>query len=131
MADNMEDWRYRIAKKRVKKVKGFYSHFTTWLVFAAFFILLNLKTNPHDFWAFFPIIGWGIGVAFHAIGVFGLPGLGKDWEERMLDKEMARIEEEAYQRRKAEAGELPSGTSDDDRLELKEVRKAWKDSDLV
>ena len=128
----MEDWKYEIAKKRVKKVKGFYRHFATWLIFGAFFIILNLKTSPFEFWAFYPIIGWGIGVALHALSVFGLPGLGKDWEERMIDKEMAKLEQEAYERRQAESGQLPYRTDmPEEGLELKEVRKEWRDSDLV
>jgi len=128
----MEDWKYEIAKKRVKKVKGFYSHFGTWLIFSAFFIILNFKTSPFDSWAIFPIMGWGVGVALHALGVFGLPGLGKNWEERMIDKEMARLEQEAYERRQSKSGQLPYRADlPEDELELKEVRKEWRDSDLV
>jgi len=128
----MEDWKYKIAKKRVKKVRGFYSHFATWLIFGAFFIILNLKTSPFEFWAIYPIMGWGLGVAMHALGVFGLPGLGKDWEERMIDKEMARLEQQAYERQRDEAGQVTYREEmPEDSLELKEVRKEWRDSDLV
>ncbi|HLF65397.1 MAG TPA: 2TM domain-containing protein [Saprospiraceae bacterium] len=128
----MEDWRYKIAKKRVKKVKGFFSHFTTWLVFCAFFIFLNAASGGGSFWAIWPIMGWGLGVAFHAIGVFGIPGLGKDWEERMIEKEMERVEQTELQKRVGTSNRLPPRTGDaEDGLELKEVRKAWKDSDLV
>jgi hypothetical protein len=128
----MEDWKYEIAKKRVKKVKGFYRHFGSWLIFSAFFIILNIRTSPYHFWAIFPIMGWGLGVALHALGVFGLPGLGKDWEERMLDKEMRRLEQEADERGQKESGQLPYRTEmPEDGLELKEVRKQWRDSDLV
>lgn len=131
---NPEDWKYKAAKKRVKKVRGFFSHLTTWLVFCAFFIFLNFATGSASFWAIWPIMGWGLGVVFHAIGVFGAPGLGKDWEERMMEREMARLAYEEQQKRAGvPPGRLPQGIQnpDDDELELKEVRKAWKDSDLV
>lgn len=130
---NNEDWKLKLAKKRVKKVKGFYGHLSTWLVFCAFFLLLNLATDRNNFWAFWPIAGWGLGVVFHAIGVFGLPGLGKDWEERMLEREMARMDsKESQNRNTIPAGRLPQSTRDaEDGLELKEVKKAWRDSDLV
>lgn len=126
-----DDWKYKAAKKRVKKVRGFFSHLTTWLVFSAFFIFLNMTTGGHSFWAIWPIMGWGLGVVFHAIGVFGAPGMGKNWEERMIEREMARLEYEEQQKRNALPGRLAQGTREDDELELKEVRKSWKDSDLV
>ena len=127
----MEDWRYKIAKKRVKKVKGFYSHLGTWLVFCAFFIFLNITTSSNSFWAIWPIAGWGLGVALHAIGIFGLPGLGKDWEERMIEQEMERVDQNDVQKR-TQQGRLIERTGEvEDPMELKEVRKAWKDSDLV
>ncbi len=128
----MEDYKFKIAKKRVKKVKDFYSHFTTWLVFCAFFIFINIASGGGSFWAVWPIMGWGLGVAFHAIGTFGIPGRGKDWEERMIEQEMARVEQQEQQKRGGKPQTLPSGKVEaEDELELKEVRKAWKDSDLV
>ena len=127
----MEDWRYKIAKKRVKKVKDFYNHLGTWLFFAGFFVLLNFLTSKGSFWAIWPIMGWGIGVAMHALSVFGFPGLGKDWEERMIEQEMDRVDQEDMQRR-SQSRQLPEHTGkEEDSMELKEVRKAWKDSDLV
>jgi hypothetical protein len=78
------------------------------------------------------ILGWGLGFAFHANGVSGIPGLGKDWEERMIEKEMHRIDQQEYQKRGISSRKLPSGKVDaEDELELKEVCKVWKDSDLV
>lgn len=129
---NTDDWKYKMAKKRVKKVKGFFGHLTTWLIFSAFFIFLNIATGGGSFWAIWPIMGWGLGVAFHAIGVFGMPGLGKDWEEKMLEREMARMDYEGDKQSNNNSKRLPQSTkSTEDELELKEVRKAWRDSDLV
>jgi hypothetical protein len=39
-------------------------------------------------WFYWPLLGWGIGLAAHGLSVFGLEGFwGPDWEERKI-KEM-------------------------------------------
>jgi len=50
-----------------------------------FFILLNLVTSDY-FWAIFPILGWGIGVAFHGIRIFT-----NEWEDSEIDREYQRL----------------------------------------
>lgn len=132
----MEDWQYREARRRVRKVKKFYNHFISWIVFSAFFIFLNFTTSPNDFWAIFPIMGWGIGVVFHAIGVFGIPGLGKDWESRMMERELDRIAHEKEIKeweRQQKSLNSPSAQEfpEEPPMRLKELRNEWKDSDLV
>lgn len=133
----MEDWKYNEAWRRVKKIKGFYSHFTSWLVFSVFFIFLNLTTGNREFWAIFPIMGWGIGVVFHAISVFGIPGLGKNWEERLMEREMDRIErEEQIRSWRSDKDALNSPSSqnyaeEEPPLKLKKLRKDLTDSDFV
>jgi len=58
-------------------------------MFSAFFLLLNIFTSNH-FWAIFPILGWGIAVAIHALRIFSA-SYGDDWEERQIQKEIAKI----------------------------------------
>jgi len=80
---------YRMARKRVTQKRKFYTHFMSWLVMSVFFILLNLFTADF-FWAVFPILGWGVAIAFHAIKVFSFT-YGDDWEHREIEKEMTKI----------------------------------------
>jgi hypothetical protein len=141
----MEDWQIQQARKRVKKLKSFYSNFASWIVFSIFFILLNIFTSSDSFWAIFPIMGWGVGVAFQAFDVFGLPGFGKNWEEKALQKEMDRIKykqdaEKWYQYEERQRTIPPAQESEldfeeyRDELELKDFRrmkKEWRDSDFV
>ena len=131
----MSQKNYRKSRKRVKRIKGFYQHFGTWVVFSVFFIMLNIFTSPYDFWAIFPILGWGTGVAIHGLSVLGLPGLGKDWEKRMIQREMDRLERVERNPELPEPGwnqrHIGSPPADEDELELKELRKDWHDSDLV
>jgi len=76
---------YSHARNRVKRRKKFYSHVITWVVMSIFFILLNLSTTDY-FWAIFPILGWGIAVAFHGIQVFT-----NEWEDAEIDREYDRL----------------------------------------
>ena len=77
--------RYKMARKRVEEIKMFYLHFGIYLICIPGFIYLNYLSNAGFPWAFFPIIGWGIGVANHASEAFNYsPFFGKNWEERKI-----------------------------------------------
>jgi hypothetical protein len=43
-------------------------------------------TAPGYLWFLWPMFGWGIGVVFHAVNVFGI---GKNWEEKKIRELMA------------------------------------------
>ncbi|MEZ4858218.1 MAG: 2TM domain-containing protein [Flavobacteriaceae bacterium] len=84
--------RYERAKKHVEELKGFYIHFSIYLIFLPVFIFFNIKSTSFP-WAIFPIVGWGMGVIGHAMEVFNWnPLLGKDWEERKI-RELMREDE--------------------------------------
>lgn len=77
--------RYKIAKKRMEKIKGFYIHLCIYLLFIPVFIYLNYISNAGFPWALFPIVGWGIGITSHASEAFDYnPFFGKHWEERKI-----------------------------------------------
>lgn len=81
--------KYSMAKEQVEKLKGFYIHFTIYLIFVPFFIWLNYISNAGFPWAIFPIGGWGFGVLGHASETFNYnPFFGKNWEERKIRKLM-------------------------------------------
>ncbi len=94
--DQIEQQRFERATKRVKAISGFYRHFIVYLLVNIFFLTLKyFKLGPNqEFWNtgnFSMAIWWGLGVAFHAIGVFG-PGLflGSNWEERKIRQIMEK-----------------------------------------
>ncbi|MCB0638102.1 MAG: 2TM domain-containing protein [Lewinella sp.] len=60
---------YEIARKRVKAKQGFYAHFGVYVAMSAFFLFLNASTGGYP-WFMFPVLGWGIGVAHHALNTF-------------------------------------------------------------
>ena len=74
------------ARKRVEKEKGFYAGLATYVVVISGLAAVNLLTSPGYLWFLWPMFGWGIGVASHAASVFGMPGLGRGWEQRRVDE---------------------------------------------
>lgn len=87
--DFTEEQRYIRAKNKVKKMKEFYSNLMAYLIIIPFLIFINLRFSPEFQWFWFPMIGWGIGLTFHAFGVFNFNFLlGKDWEDRKIKEFM-------------------------------------------
>ena len=94
---------YDRAQKKVKDIKGFYGHLAVYVIVilvvlltrGRFMSINNTVFQDSDFlnwidWNVFgtPII-WGIFLAIHAFRVFGKhPFLGKNWEERQIQKYM-------------------------------------------
>ena len=91
-----EQQRYERARKRVEALKGFYIHATAFVLVNIALFTINLLVGG-VWWFYWPLIGWGIGLALHAFAVFGFGGVGpwgRAWEERkmqeMMDKERGR-----------------------------------------
>lgn len=82
---------YIRAKKRVKKILGFYWHLASYIVINIFILyVISQNLNGEKFWSFnvfSTVIFWGIGLLFHFLGVFGSNFLfGKAWEKRKIEK---------------------------------------------
>ena len=95
--NKQDDIKYLEAKKRVKKLKGFYSHLTIYILVNLFIVFINIHDlkpgeSYFQYKNFITLFFWGIGLAVHGLSVF-VPQfvLGKDWEERkireLMDKE--------------------------------------------
>jgi hypothetical protein len=81
---------YERARRHVRAIKGFYVHAAVYCTVIALLFVINLLTS-RPWWFVWPAIGWGIGLAFHALGVFGLGDwLGRDWEERKVREVLER-----------------------------------------
>lgn len=89
--------KYLEAKKRVKKLKGFYTHLAIYLLVNLLIVFINIQDlKPGESYFkyenFITLFFWGIGLIAHAMSVF-VPQfvLGKNWEERkireLMDKE--------------------------------------------
>ncbi len=90
---DIENDKLKKAKKRVEELKGFYIHLAIYIIINSFImvnILIRALGDGDTFWqfgTFFTPFFWGIGLAFHAAKVFNFnPILGKNWEERQIQK---------------------------------------------
>lgn len=85
-----------MAQKRVKSIRGFYTHATVYLIVNAVLIAAKAASGtPDEFFNFNQTFStaffWGIGLAFHALGVFGRNVfMGSDWEERKIREIMEK-----------------------------------------
>lgn len=81
--------RYQKALKQVKEIKGFYGHLTSYVIVLSILIYINLTYSPEYLWFIWTMLGWGIGLLFHAMRVFNwVPFLNKEWEERKIKQFM-------------------------------------------
>ena len=83
------------AKKRAKELREFYVHLSVYLLvnigLTVGLFTINWLTAPGDWWFFWPLIGWGVGLLFHGLGVLVF-GEGSAIRERMIDQEMKKVE---------------------------------------
>lgn len=104
-----EEERYILAKRQVKKIKGFYAHLFWYVVvnlFISGMVIYGIMSDGKvsffkavaNFGTYSTWLFWGIGLFFHWLGVFGYPHmLTKNWEERKI-KELMEQEEERKRR---------------------------------
>ncbi|WP_405292281.1 2TM domain-containing protein [Algibacter sp. Ld11] len=83
---------YLRAEKRLKALKGFYSHAFFYVVINLILIGIVAYHSNGEFWSFGTFstaFFWGIGLVFHAIGVFTKDMLfSKKWEDRKMQDYM-------------------------------------------
>lgn len=83
------------AKRQVAAIKGFYIHLAIFSAIVLGLLALNLAFG-RDWWVQWVVFGWGIGVAAHALAVFGRkPQAVANWEERKLNQIMNQTASDA------------------------------------
>jgi hypothetical protein len=83
-----KDEAYKRAEKRVKAKIGFYIHLTIYIIVSLMLILIWRFTAGGGYqWFWWPIMGWGIAILFHGLGIFVFSG---SVSERMIQKELER-----------------------------------------
>ncbi len=87
---------YVRARKRVEEMKEFYYSLISYCIVIPFLIFIWYRYTPFTFqWFWFPMLGWGMGLAFHAYKVYVNDGvLGNGWEKRKIEKFMREEEEQ-------------------------------------
>ncbi len=81
-----------LARRRAGAKLGWYAHATVYVLVNLFLFILSTNSGSHR-WSMFPAMGWGLGLAFHGVGVFIL-GSGCSMRERLVRRERERLERE-------------------------------------
>jgi hypothetical protein len=85
MPDEQE--RLRRAREHIDAVRGFYVHAIVYVITNLGLALVDWLSDPVGWWFYWPLLGWGIGLASHGFSVFGAFGLfGPRWEEKQIQK---------------------------------------------
>ena len=122
----MESKKYEEAKKRVKKKKEFREHLQSFIVVNAIMLGMGWMFGFFNAWQTV-IFFWGIGLVFHYVEVYGIPGMGNDeeWEQKELEKELRNLDRKPNQ----------DAEADDEFLDLDAPRpverKNYNEEDLV
>ncbi|HNQ26984.1 MAG TPA: 2TM domain-containing protein [Aquaticitalea sp.] len=101
--DYNEQDRYDRAVKKVKQIKGFYSHLLVYIVINLMIFVLNVQDlepgESYFQWQnFLTLFFWGIGLLAHGLSVF-IPDiiLGKGWEERKIKEYMDKHKNQQWE----------------------------------
>lgn len=89
--------RYNIAYKKVKRIKGFYSHLQIYLIVNVIIIISNLNRDFFrggaqdsgllEWHTYSTALFWGIGLLAHGFSVFGRDiFFSNEWEEKKIQK---------------------------------------------
>lgn len=74
---------YLNARKRLDDLKEFYGSLLSYVIVIPFLIFINYRTYWGFQWFWFPMLGWGIGLAFQAAKVY-FPN--NHWEQRKFEQ---------------------------------------------
>ena len=94
-----QDNAYSRAKHKVDRIKGFYKHLAAYIIINSLILGFKIIKNFNfgdsfsEIWVDINFYGiwlfWGIGLAFHAISVFGVDYIfGQNWEENKIKQFM-------------------------------------------
>jgi len=89
----MDEEKYKMARKRVEEIKGFYRHLFAYIGVNVVLITINLVTSPWALWFYWVTVFWGIGLFWHAMGVFVFSKFtGMSWERKKIKEIMEEME---------------------------------------
>lgn len=79
------------ALEYVRDIKGFYTNLVLYVVIIIALFIFNYWVTPDYIWAWWVVLGWGVGIIGHAISIFELPFFfDADWEKRQIEKRLKR-----------------------------------------
>jgi len=85
MEDQMDDRRQE-AIERLKQKRDFRTHLSVYVVVNALLVAIWALSGAGYFWPVWPILGWGVGMAFHWWDTY----MQKPITEQQIEREMGR-----------------------------------------
>ncbi len=80
---------YLRARNHVEELKNFYYSLISYCLVIPFLVFINYKTYWGFQWFWFPMLGWGLGLAIQAFKTFVNDGaFGRNWERRKIEQFM-------------------------------------------
>ncbi|WP_295524877.1 2TM domain-containing protein [uncultured Pseudacidovorax sp.] len=77
-----------LARRRAKAKLGWFAHAAIYTLVNLALIAVSMAHGRH--WAVFPLLGWGLGLFFHGLGVWVFAP-GNALMERMVQRERERL----------------------------------------
>src|SRR5215475_3187763 len=88
--------RYERARRRVREIRAFYLHCAVFVTVNFILHVINFAVASRVYWAFWPLIGWGIGLLAHGLATYRwMPFVGREWEERKIRELMDKDRRDA------------------------------------
>jgi transcriptional regulator with XRE-family HTH domain len=79
------------AFRHVREIRRFYWHLARYVIIISGLAIFNFIKSPNHIWVMWPALGWGLGILFHGMRVFGtMPFMNADWEKRQVEKYLGR-----------------------------------------
>ncbi len=77
--------------ERVRAIKDFYAHLISYVLVISLLFAINLVSGTGYMWAWWPAMGWGIGIISHGLSAFEvLNFFGPEWEKKQIEKRLGR-----------------------------------------
>ena len=81
MTEDQRQW----AIRRIRAKREFWRHLVIYLAVNALLVVIWAMTSAAYFWPIWPMLGWGIGVAAHAVRVYARPS---EISEAQIEREL-------------------------------------------
>ena len=95
--------KYADAQRKVKRLKGFYTHLIVYVIINIMIVFINIRgldagESYFKIENFFTAFFWGIGLTAHALSTF-MPNLifGKNWENKKIKEFMEKEKSEKWE----------------------------------
>ena len=119
--------------ERARKIRKYYRALTSWATTSAMLIFINLMTADAITWAKWPVGIWGIVMLGQTIEFLFMQYRNREWERRQREAQGSYLSDRVNDPASPDyTDELLRDQPSQEKLsEYREVRKPWREDDLV